>query len=164
MRQLIHFAGFILLMLVLVQGEEISKEVRQCNKERKRLMVGLKKRIDICLTKVSSSTGDEASIRGCIAKCVFRMEKALDENDDLTEASFRQCFESRFTGQTRDLLLQVYRKCEEKFGAVAKSDELCTGYESLGLCIESGFYTLCEDLQALIAPPTEDEDASKTEL
>jgi hypothetical protein len=163
MKSAANFALLFLLAVVLVKGEEKSPEMKQCIKERRRGLVSIKKKIDICQTAVSTSSGDETAIRGCLAKCVFKKENALDDNDALTKESFENAIENRVSGGQRELLVKSFEECLEEHGTLVKpEEETCPGYEKVGVCLQSALESLCDDPEAL--SPRADADGAKEEL
>jgi len=149
-----------LLVAVHIHGKEESEEMKKCIKERRRGLVSIKKSIGLCetLTKSSTGTQNESAFRGCLAKCVFKQENVLGDNDAIIIESFENGIENRVSGGQRKLLLKALDECLQKHGSLVKPDDpTCPGYLEVGVCLQVAIGSLCEDPIALLSGTNADD-------
>ncbi|CAG7816898.1 unnamed protein product [Allacma fusca] len=161
MKSATKIVSFFLLVVVLVHSEEEMVDdgnAAQCIKERRRGLVSIKKKLASCDIAVTTSTPDPQDVTSCIAKCAFKQENALDDNDAITRESFETAIENRVSGPRRERLIKAFDQCHEEHGyLVVGEDPTCPGYLSLGHCLHKAIESLCEDPEALSPRPAEED-------
>ncbi|CAG7835220.1 unnamed protein product [Allacma fusca] len=166
------FCIWLILVVVVVHvhcqddemDEEKSEEYRQCNKERRRALVSLKKNLEFCDNdKTIEGSRCDPAVRGCLCKCVLAKEGILDENGAVTIEAVKEIVENRASGELQTRFLTLLEGCLQEHGSLIKpEDPACGGYEVFGHCLEGGIEKICEDpeqetteLEAAEAPKDE---------